>query len=65
MFTDHSLPGTFPAYFIRAGIIYEREDTEECPLFTFKELEEAILSVKDSKASGPNAIPSEALKLVF
>lgn len=40
-------------------------DVEEPPLFTFRELEEAVRAMKGKKAPGPDGIPTEVLKAVF
>lgn len=39
--------------------------TEEIPLFSLEELENAVLSLKPKKSPGPDGIPNEVLKLVY
>lgn len=41
-----------PVHLIHADALDERLSTEECPLFTVKELEKAALSMKDRKEPG-------------
>ncbi|XP_054280004.1 uncharacterized protein LOC128998059 [Macrosteles quadrilineatus] len=44
---------------------FDYGEVGDIPLFSIKELESSVLSLKNRKAPGPDGIPSEALKKVF
>ena len=61
---DRIVRALFPAHPVWDGDV-GAESAEDCPLFSVKELEQAVLSMKNKKAPGPDGIPAEVYKLVF
>ncbi|XP_054280709.1 uncharacterized protein LOC128998547 [Macrosteles quadrilineatus] len=60
---DRIVTALFPSHPRRPFFDYGK--VGDIPLFSIKELESSVLSLKNRKAPGPDGIPSEALKEVF
>ena len=61
---DRIVRALFPRHPVRVDV-NSAESVVDCPLFTMGELEEAVLTMKNRKAPGPDGIPAEVYKLVF